>query len=127
MKTAATQWNNTSAPGYFAEHSTSADPEVNVTDGSYNKDAYAWVAFSCKSNGTYTGGEVDLVINNQHSNGLTTLKRRAVTSHELGHAYGLGHVSTGCRIMRSDIGFLTDCSMSSPQTDDVSGVTARYK
>lgn len=57
---------------------------------------------------------------------LSTLVRRRIMSHEFGHTYGLGHVTSGCRIMRTDIGYLTDCSMTTPQSDDIAGVKALY-
>lgn len=126
-KHGATSWNNVAVPGYFSETTVLLDPEVNVTDDPYpNRNAYAWVGYACDSDGTYSGNEVNLVWNSSLIHTRTGPQKDRISTHEFGHAYGLGHVSTGCRIMRYDIGYLTGCSMTTPQTDDINGVNAIY-
>lgn len=47
-----------------------------------------------------------------------------IGTHELGHAYGLDHLSTLCRIKRFDVGQMTDCTITTPATDDANGAFA---
>lgn len=123
-KHGASAWNATSAPGYFEEHSSSLDPEVNVTDDSYPLDtSFAWVYFTC-SGGEYAGNEVNFVWNSYTASSRTVSQKQRIGTHELGHAYGLDHVSTLCRIMRLDVGYMTDCTITTPATDDVNGAIA---
>ncbi len=125
-KYGATAWNDTSAPGYFKEQSNSLDPEVNITDDPFPKEnAYAWVASSCNK-GFYRGNEVNLVWNTSLISTRTKTQKKRIATHELGHAYGLGHVTKGCHIMRVDIGYLADCNRTTPSTDDIKGVKSLY-
>ena len=125
-------WNNTNAPGYFEEAAwTSFDPEIDVEDGYYSKDVYAEMPYRCSGDDTYRGNEVDIRYNIRFN--LNSTEKRAVLAHELGHAYGLGHVSTGCHIMTvehdangDEIGFLLSCSGDRPSSDDVNGVKSIY-
>lgn len=123
-KFGADAWNLTPSPGFFREESISLDPEINITDDLYpSSPFYAVIQFQC-TNGYYNGNEVNFIWNNSFSVFLNSNKKRAVASHELGHAYGLDHVTTLCRIMRADVGDMTDCLISIPQTDDINGAIA---
>lgn len=123
-KHGANAWNATTAPGYFAEESLSLDPEVNVTDDAYGANTfYARVSFTC-SGGVYSGNEVNLMWNSDEAPSRTTSQKQSIGTHELGHAYGLDHVYTLCRIMRIDVGYMTDCTITTPATDDVNGAIA---
>ena len=54
-----------------------------------------------------------------------SVSKKNTAMHEIGHAYGLSHISAGCRLMRaSDI--INTCGATFPTSDDVDGVIARY-
>lgn len=117
-------WNSTATDGYFEQQSLSLDPEVNVTDDAYNNNSYAWWSYSCSS-GTYSGNEGNFVWNTTKAAGRSSDQKKRIATHELGHAYGLGHIGTGaasgCRIMRDDVGYMTDCTITYPAADDIAG------
>lgn len=86
---------------------------------------YAQTVWTC-INGRYDGNETHYQWNAALVYSRTATQRNRIAAHEFGHVYGLGHVTTLCRIMRVDIGYLTDCTMTTPQSDDVAGVEAIY-
>lgn len=131
FKDAEEIWDNTAAPGYFEEHSISFDPEVNVVD---NYRAANWAALttgSCtitagSSFGYYNGNEVEMDFNTRIMNGLSATDKKLVAMHEIGHAYGLWHVSTGCRPMRNNLNVYNSCGSTMPTADEITGVGAIY-
>lgn len=120
----AVNWNGTSVPGYFEQHSSSLDPEINVTDGTYSGTFWAQTSWSCQSNGLYSGNEVDIRFDTEDMAGLTSDEKRLVAMHELGHAYGLGHMTDGCHVMRQGREKFTCGTL--PSSDDINGVHAVY-
>jgi hypothetical protein len=120
----AVGWNGTSVPGYFEQQSSSWDPEINVTDGTYSGTFWAQTSWSCQSNGLYSGNEVDIRFDTEDMAGLTRDEKRLVAMHELGHAYGLGHMADGCHVMRQGRYKFTCGTM--PSSDDINGVHAVY-
>ena len=88
FKDAASDWNDTSAPGRFAERSTSWDPEINVIDDNYALGSYAVTRYTCSADGTFRGNEVEIEFNTNYT--LTDYKNRIVAMHELGHALSWG-------------------------------------
>lgn len=130
MKTAAqagqSSWDSTSAPGYFGQSTTSVDPEIPIYDGNYSGGWWAQVAWSCSGDGTYSGNEVShMKFDISDMNGLSASEKKLVAAHEFGHAYGLGHTYSGCRVMRQGQHKFT-CGISGPASNDVAGVDALY-
>lgn len=115
-------WDGTPSPGTFTENSTSLDPEINVTDGDFDMGWYASATWGC-NDGLYTGNEVNIKFDTENMAGLSAHEKKIVAEHELGHAYGLADVSTGCRVMR--IGTAFTCG-TMPAQDDIDGVNAVY-
>lgn len=55
---------------------------------------------------------------------LTATERSIVARHEIGHAYGLAHITTTCHVMRQGEDKFTCGTM--PTTHDADGVRALY-
>ena len=126
FQNAQAKWDQTSSPGYFGENSTSLDPEIPVQDGEYSGSFWAQVAWNCDSDGTYSGNEVSyLRFDTWDMRGLSASQREKVAMHELGHAYGLGHVTSSyCRVMEPGTDKFS-CNYL-PDSDAVNGVNALY-
>ena len=124
VKDAATKWNAQSVPGYFAEHSTSWDPEINVTDGVYPGTWIAVVSYNC-SGAYYSGGEVNFKWDTNTASSYTKGQLKKIGVHELGHAYGLDH-EYGAVAMNADPSVFLNIG-GLPKTDDINGVSAAYK
>jgi len=122
---AANAWNGVSVPGRFEEHSTSLDPEVNITDGTTSTNLWAFTSWGCNG-GRYSGNEVNVEFYTNNMSGLSAYEKKIVAEHELGHAYGLDDTAnqTGCRVMRTGSHKFTCGTM--PASDDISGVQAIY-
>jgi hypothetical protein len=119
---AQSAWEATSAPGYFSLTSSS-DPEINVKDTVYQEGSWAKTTWSC-SGGLYFYSEVTIEFDTVDMVQLSAYERKIVAEHELGHAYGLWHMSAGCHVMRQGSHKFTCGSM--PSSNDVDGVRARY-
>ena len=75
--------------------------------------------------GLYYGNEVTIDFNRSNMDSNSAFEKKIAAMHELGHAYGLDHVSDGCRLMRDDLNVITTCG-TMPTSDDEDGVDARY-
>ena len=126
FKNAEHAWDGTTAPGYFKEDSWSVDPEINVTDGFYGSGWNAVMIGPCLNTGEWDGNEVSIDFNRTEMDGNSATSKKNTAMHEIGHAYGLDHVSSGCRLMR-DSTIIDTCGATFPTPDDVAGVKARYK
>ncbi|MDP6452517.1 MAG: matrixin family metalloprotease [SAR202 cluster bacterium] len=118
---AEVDWDLTSAPGYFDECSICLDPEINVTDDYYEDNNYAQVAYSCDGDDTFSGNEVNMQFNTKYD--LDEDENQVIAMHEMGHAYGLDHVTGSCHAMTVPIRWT--CG-DRPSFDDVNGVDYIY-
>ena len=97
--------------------------QIHSIDDSISRTSYATASTNqCNSDGTFRGNEVTITFNTFYR--LTEAENRVIGRHELGHAYGLDHVSGGCHDMTVPIVWV--CNGSRPSSDDVAGVTALY-
>lgn len=77
---------------------------------------------ACSSSGYMTSGQVEVVLNWSVVSGYTASKRQGVAAHELGHAFGLNHVTSKSILMYG----ADTRTVTTPQTDDKAGVNALY-
>ena len=117
-------WDRTSAPGYFKEKPDDADPEISVEDGPYMTYWTGQMTGGCASDGTWVSNEVEIAFNTTKMDELNAMQKGIVSMHELGHAYGLAHVDSGCHVMVQGASKFS-CS-NLPSSDDVQGVTDIY-
>lgn len=122
-------WDTKSVPGSFGETTSSTSMNLLVRDYSMSSDAWGLASSPC-TGGTYSN---NLTVDFNSSASLAAASKKLVVIHELGHAYGLGHVSNSCSdqhvgpaIMKSDATVLNQCGGSPPYADDVNGVNALY-
>jgi Matrixin len=88
------QWNNSGDVDIQLDGSlTKIDVEFYDTDKSWVGWAGAYY---------YEPGDDDIVFNRHYMDGYTTVKRRFVAMHELGHALGLAHSYTG-QVMQESV------------------------
>lgn len=122
-------WDTKAVPGYFVETTSSTTMNLLVRDYSMAADVWGYTSMPC-SGGTYSD---NLTVDFNSTAALAAGSMKLVAIHELGHAYGLGHVSNGCTdqhigpaVMKSDATVLDPCGGNPPYADDVNGVNALY-
>lgn len=127
---AQSDWDSTSAPGYFSYQPTNDDPMINVHDGAYSWTHWAEMDPGSCVVGLWSYNEVTIRFNTREMAGLSAREKKIVAVHELGHAYGLAHTSLTCSspgpsVMRQGTAKFS-CAGTAPWADDVNGVRAKY-
>lgn len=122
-------WDVKPVPGYFTETTSTTSMNILVRDYSMSADTWGLTTTPC-SGGTYSN---NVTVDFNSTASLAAGSMKLVVMHELGHSYGLAHVSNGCSdqrigpaIMQPDATVLNQCGGSPPYADDVNGVNARY-
>ena len=72
------------------------------------------------------GTKSSLQFNTRVMDNLSAADKELVAMHEIGHAYGLDHVSSGCRLMREYLNDYNSCGSNMPTSNDIAGVYQIY-
>ena len=69
--------------------------------------------------GLWKSNEVKIDFNTTKMNTRSLNQRKTIAMHEIGHAYGLSHVNTYCRLMKQGAEKFTCASMPRPADVDL--------
>ncbi len=123
-------WDTKAVPGYF-NPTTATTQQLLIIDNSYADGWYAYTSYTCTS-GTFSSSQT-VKFNERTMAVLPAYSKALVTMHELGHTYGLTHVSNTCSdtrigpsVMVGDSTTGSPCGGSPPYADDINGVNAIY-
>ena len=116
FRDAEATWDSTSAPGYFSHNGSASDPNIDVHDAYYADVEWAGLmSGSCPNDtGLWNSDEVTIEFNLNKMDDHTAKERNIIAMHEIGHAYGLSHVSTYCRLMKQGAEKFTCAPMPRP-------------
>lgn len=126
----AGRWNAVSVPGSFAS-TTGSTYNILVTEKSFvDPTVYAATTGTCSS-GLWSGNLTVFTWATEGSGPLSATQKRMVATHELGHSYGLGHMTvtscSGTKTVMVQGSLKWSCSWGTePWADDIAGVNAIY-
>ncbi|GGG91032.1 matrixin family metalloprotease [Paenibacillus radicis (ex Gao et al. 2016)] len=116
-------WNNANVDASFTYTSNVSAANLVLRQDAYGANI-GWNARTANkpvmTSGTYTKSDIDF--NTSAMDGMTVTARKGTAAHELGHVFGLDHVTDGKQVM-SIYGVRTT---SVPGPDDIKGVNALY-
>jgi hypothetical protein len=126
-------WNNkgSAVPGSITANTSASGAHIAFNRISSSLDHWAFMSSTCNSSGNWTNWDTYIEYNDVTMLTLTTGQRQRVIEHEIGHAYGLNHMPSGCGATHAVMVQGTSkwaCSWTgtSPWTDDVNGVAHIY-
>jgi len=106
-------------------------PKITLQGYTGSAGIWGYMSVPSCSSGHWTGNPF-IGVNHYYMSDASTNSRRNTITHEMGHALGVGHVSTSCGygwnrgIMHPTKASYTTCGWYTPQDDDKGGVNARY-
>lgn len=115
-------WNNASAGVSLSTTSGSGT----ATLGDANDSSVSWdgiTYYSWDNNNIVT--DVSAYLNVAYTGNYDSTKRKGVAAHEIGHVLGLDHTNS-CVLMNPTTPARTNCGVSTPQSDDINGVSSLY-
>lgn len=137
-------WNSSAAPVYFTKVTSGAN--LRTADGNFGTNSFDGILLDASGvnpdpdgpdnplshcrNGFWTETNTAW-LNRYLTDGYSTAKRQNVFVHEIGHALGLAHNSSGSGCSKAIMHPYTNvrfdqCGLTTPQADDTAGANALY-
>jgi len=133
IEAAIDAWNDkgSAVPGAIKPSSSTAGAHIFFYRISSSFSYWAATEGDCNSNGNWKSGDVSIQLNDATMTALANGQRRRVIEHEIGHAYGLAHMPSGCSathavMVQGESKWNCGWTGVSPWADDVNGVAAIY-
>ncbi|BFT71229.1 matrixin family metalloprotease [Paenibacillus sp. P36] len=114
-------WWDTPTQIGFTPTSDVNSADINITGAYYGNNGTTASTLIWKQNGIASKAEIRA--NYSEMDGIEDFKKAATFTHELGHVFGIDHVSSKSQIM---YGYLTGRTVYTPQSDDINGVNFLY-